>query len=562
MNRFELPTRTRAARLFLSGCVLAVSLVPALSTARENVFPWLDLDAEYRVETLYINPLELNGLSATDINFTEQRFRLETGLKPVEQVAIRGQFDLLSGVLFGDNGDLGGTQGAGSPTPSSGLALTSRWPNNSSYEVGLLPGGDPLDPDSYGMVLRQVDPIRINRLYGEALLPFGLLRVGRQPSTSGPGINLHDGSRSNRWGVSRYSPTADRFLFATKISELFRLVAEGDEYVPDRSMENGVILGGAFDLVVEDDVSYGGDDLMQGVGLIQWKVAEPTAFGWKWHPFLVQAVLGGRFGDEFDTQVFAIPVTLEWGVGPVHFLGEFVTLFGHTREISEGMAALRESDEAKRVVYDQDILAFAARAVLDVEMGPVTGTLEFDYASGDSDPRDETTLTTFNWDRDANVGLLLFEHVLAFETARSAAVGYENLRHVGSDSFPLTELASDGRFHNAICAFPQVLYRPWKPLGIRAGALFAWADAPVTDPIMTLLSEDGVEISDDAVNWNGGKPARYYGTELDLQIEWAFKEFFLWTVEGAVLFPGDALRDESGDAVNSFLVENRFTFLF
>jgi len=553
---------TRSCTDPIAAGILAVLLLPPTAAAKEGILPWLDLAAEYRVESLYINPLELNGLSAQDVGFTEQRFRLETGLKPVEQVAIRGQFDLLSGVLFGDNGDLGGTQGAGSPTPSSGLALTSRWPNNASYGVGLNPGMDPLDPDSYGLVLKEVDPIRINRLYGDVTLPFGLLRVGRQPATTGPGINLHDGSRANRWGVSRYSPTADRFLFATKISELFRLVAEGDEYVPNRSMDDGVFIGGAFDLVVEDDIGYSGDDLMQGVGMVQWKVQEPKLFGWKWHPFLVQAILGGRFGEEFDTQVFAVPVTLEWGVGPVHFLGEFVTLFGHTREISEGMAALREQDAAKRVVYDQDIQAYAARAVLDIEVGPVTGTLEFDYASGDSDPRDETPLTTFNWARDANLGLLLFEHVLAFETARSAAVGYENLKHVGSSSFPLTELASDGRVQNTICAFPQILYRPVKPLGIRAGALFAWADAPVTDPIMTLLSEDGVEISDDAVNWNGGKPARYYGTELDLQIEWAFREYFLWTVEGAVLFPGDALRDESGDAVNSFLVENRFTFTF
>ncbi|MBM4354924.1 MAG: hypothetical protein FJ109_14240, partial [Deltaproteobacteria bacterium] len=288
MNRFKHLTRPRTARLFLSACMLAASLVPVVSTAKENVLPWLDLDAEYRVESLYIDPLELNGLAVQDVCFTEQRFRLETGLKPVEQVALRGQVDLLSGVLFGDNGDLGGTQIVGAPTPGSGLALTSRWPNNASYEVGMRPGGDPLDPDAYGIVLKQVDPVRINRLYGTASLPFGLLQVGRQPATTGPGINLHDGSRTNRWGVSRYSPTADRFLFATKISELFRLVAEGDEYVPDRSMEDGVFIGGAFDIVVEDDVGYSGDDLMQGVGLVQWKVREPTAFGWKWHPFLVQ----------------------------------------------------------------------------------------------------------------------------------------------------------------------------------------------------------------------------------------------------------------------------------
>ncbi len=321
-------------------------------------------------------------------------------------------------------------------------------------------------------------------------------------------------------------------------------------------------MAAGYDVAVEDDIGFDSDDLWQGVGMLQIRVKEPTLMGLDWHPFLFQVAGGGRFGKEFNTEVFSVPVSLECGIGPVHFVGEAVAVFGTTREISEGMAALRESDEAKRVVRDQEILGFGARAILDVKMGPVTGTLEFDYASGDSDPRDETPLTTYSFDRDANVGLLLFEHVLAFETARSAAVGIENLQHVGSDSFPLTEIASDGRVQNAILFFPQVLIEPVKEFGIRLGVLFAWAAAPVTDPIMTLLREDGERIGDDAVNWNGGKPASYYGTEFDLQLEWRFREHFIWTLETAMLLPGPALRDESGDAVPSFLLENRFTFLF
>ncbi len=520
---------------------------------------WLELDAEYRVQSHFIDPLELNGLTAGRVHYTEQRFRLEPTLRPVEQVAIKSQFEVLGGVLFGDNGDYGGT-----PSPSSGLALTSRWPNHSAWTVGLLEGQDPLDPDSYGLVLEGVEPIAINRLYGEVVLPVGILRIGRQPATEGAGINLHDGSRANRWGVSRYSATADRFLFATKLSEAFAMLAHrGDEpYKADRSMDNGIFIGGAYDVVVEDDIGFGGDNLHQAVGLLQWKVKQPTLLGLDWDPFLFQVVFGGRFGDQFGTQVFALPATVQFGVGPVRFYGEFVALFGHTREASEGMAALRESDAAKRVVHDQEIRAFGARAILDVDVGPVTGTLEFDYASGDADPRDETPLTTYNFARDANVGLLLFEHVLAFESARSAAVGIQNLQQVGVDSFPLTELSSEGRVHNAIIAFPQVLYRPIEDVGIRFGALFAWAAEPVTDPVMSLLNEDGNEIVDDVVNWHGGKPARYYGTELDLQVEWRYRKAFLWTVEGAALIPGDGLRDESGDAVPGFMVENRFTFVF
>jgi len=536
--------------------VLCVGALPGGASARP-VADWLDLDAEYRVQTTYVNPLEVNGTVARDVSYTEQRLRLDPSFKLADFGRIVTRFDLLDGVLFGDNGEYG-TE----PAPNFGMGLTSRWPNSAGYEIGLLQGRDPLNPDSYGPVLKGIAPLKVVHAWGEVLLPFGVLRVGRQPSTQGPGINLHDGSRTNRWGVSRYSATADRVLFATKISEAFRMLVEGKGYTVDRSMDDGVFLGFAWDQVVEDDLTVGSDDLHQVVGLVQWKAKEPGWFGLPWKDFQLQAVVGGRFGDEFDTDVLAIPITLAFGVGPVRFRGEFVTLFGSTTEISEGLAALREPDESRRVIRDQEILMFGAEAVLDVETGPVTSTLEFDYASGDSDPRDTTALTTFNFDRDANVGLLLFEHVLAFETARSAAVGIQNLRNMGTKSFPLTELASEGRVQNAICVFPQVRYEPIDGLGIRTGALFAWSAAPVVDSIMTLLNEDGSAISDDAVNWNGGKPARYYGTELDLQIEWTYRQHFIWTLEGAALIPGAALKDESGDAVPSFLVQNRFTFVF
>lgn len=531
---------------------------PADEPLKARLLPdWFALDAEYRVRSLVIDPLELNGTLAEKVTWTEQRLRIEPGIVLAGVGALFTQFDLLDGVLFGDNGDFGTD-----PEPAFGLAVTSRWPNDASWKVGLVEGGDALDPDSYGPVLTGVDVIQLNRVWGEVYLPFGLLRIGRQPATTGAGISLNDGARTNRWGVSRYSNTADRFLFATKISEAVRMIAEKDGYVPDRSMDDGVFLGIAYDMAVQDEVSATFDDLHQVATIVQWKERRPDWFGWDWDSLELQVGFAARFSDEFGTEVYAVPLELEFTVGPLHFLGEFALYAGHTREVSEGLAALRQADPARRIIRDQDILMMGARVITDLTFGPVTATLEFDYASGDGDPRDETALTTFNFAHDTNVGLLLFEHVLAFETARSVGVGIQSLRDLDANSFPITELASEGRFHNGIVLFPQVLVKPVDTLGIRVGALFAWSAADVIDPIMTLINEDGDEIADDAVNWNGGKPARYYGTEIDLQIEWTWRDFFIWTVEGAVLFPGDALKDESGDAVVSYLVENRFTFAF
>lgn len=241
----------------------------------------------------------------------------------------------------------------------------------------------------------------------------------------------------------------------------------------------------------------------------------------------------------------------------------YMHINGTSREISEGFAELSGTNATT-----QDIVAHGFQAVFDYLIGPVTATIEFDYATGDDDPRVTTPITTFNFARDMNVGLLMFEHVMAFESARSAAVGIENLAGLDSASFPLTEVSTEGRFTNAIAIFPQVkvdLYKtPNSVFHTRAGALVAWSQTQggVVDPILTALSEDGNRIDDDAVNFNGGKPDRFYGTEIDLQIGLTYKEYFRWTIEGAALLPGPALYDQNGDAVNSFLLENRLEFRF
>jgi len=92
--------------------------------------------------------------------------------------------------------------------------------------------------------------------------------------------------------------------------------------------------------------------------------------------------------------------------------------------------------------------------------------------------------------------------------------------------------------------------------------LMAWAPAKVVDPIASLQRRDGVRIDDDLVNFAGGKPGRYYGTELDGRIQWRFLEHFAADLEGAILFPGSALEDVNGDAARSVLVQGRGTFFF
>ncbi len=550
----------------LCGLLLGVMLFAGNAGAQEHVrlehkaMPeWFMLDAEYRVRSLYINPLELGGETVDEMSWSEQRLRLDMGVRWAKKGGVYMQIDVLDGTLMGDNGQFGGD-----PQPSSGLALASRRPNVAGYGIGYAAGAsDPLNSDNYVPVLKGMDPAEVNWAYGEAFLPLGFLRVGRQPFTMGAGIGGHDGLRRNRWGVSHYSHTADRIMFGTKIDEWVNAIQHGPGYEADPSMDNGVFLALAYDWSVQDELTATDDNLHQIMTGLLWRKRKADWFGLEWKKLTAMAFMLTKLGPSFDTQVMAFPMRLKGIVEPLSFDFEYIVYTGQTREIAEGYAAL-SGKEAKT----QQLMAMGAHASVGLTLGPVELLAQFNFASGDEDPRPSTDWTGFSYARDFNMGLLMFEHILAFESARSAAVGLQTLADSGAAAFPLTEVATEGRFTNAVALFPQIKFQlaegPTHWVHARLGALFAWpaAKVGVVDPIATVRGLDGESIVDDAVNYHGGKPGDYYGTEIDLQLSWTWSEVFHWTVEGAVLFPGSSMQNVHGHAVNSYFVENRFEFIF
>ena len=524
----------------------------SIPKADETKDPWfVELYPEYRVRMIRIDPLEVNGTVATQVAWGEQRFRLDASMGYRGIGAIHVQIDALDGVIFGDNGEFGV-----SPEPTSGVGIASRQVNNAGWKVGLRPGADPLQIDSYGPVLRDIAPLAINYLYGEVLLPFGILRVGRQPVSDVGSVSLNDGRTGrNLWGASWYHESVARVLFGTKISELFNVISEGPGYVVDTSLDNGVFLGLVWDYLIEDSITDPGDDLQGFSAQLDFRWRDPHILGEMFGPMRFTATTTYRWDDRFNTSVFALPLRLDFSIADFLFHGEFSYITGTTRELSAGFGALTGAPTA-----DQDIKLTAARLVAEYALCPFTFRLEWGFAAGDDDPRTATPLTTTSWPRDTNLGLLLFEHTLAFQSARSAAVGIENLRQVDSESFPLTEVSTEGRVTNVNALFPQIFVDIVPELRLKTGVLFAWAAKDVVDPIQSLLLWDGEAISDDTINYHGGRPGGYWGTEIDVGLEWRYKKMFEVAVESAVLFPGSALHDENGDAVASWMFETRFTF--
>lgn len=547
------------------GQVVAFALALLAGAARAGaVEPWSDADppapperyplgsfgfrgaAEYRAQVLYVNPIALSSETGRRLSLVEQRLRLDGGVDYKDQVRLFTSLDVLDGLLWGDNGTFGKD-----PAPNAGTNVGVKSPNFAKACVGYR-GGDALQPESYGYTLCDAAPVTVRKLYGEAALPFGLLRIGRQPANAGTGVQSADADgRPNRFGVSRTGNMVDRVLFATKPLEAFKAAADRS-----RSDAEGFFLGLSYDRLVGDDPHLFADDVHQIATGVRF-LAPTWAAG---QDLWLSGYYVHRWDGQFGTRINSLGARGYSRFGPRGRLAlgfDIAANLGSTREISEAYKVI-SNDPA----VDQRVRQIGARGVARYDRKYWTVYAEVDYASGNSDPQARAPLTQFVFAEDTNVGLLLFKHVLAFQTARSSAAALETLRRLGAPSYPAEAVATRGAFTNAFALFPQLDVRPHKSVLLRGGVLLAWAPAPVNDPVASLKRRDSASIQDDLVNFVGGKPGTYYGTELDGRVQYRFLEHFAIDVEGALLLPRDALRDADGNAVRSVLLQGRTTFFF
>lgn len=510
--------------------------------------------AEYRAQMTIVNPISLTTESDRRYNVMEHRGRFGGTLDYDNLVMINLSMDLLDGVAWGDNGTFGQL-----PSSDIGMNLNARDPNVTRACVGQVEGRDPLSPEGYGYVSCEGDHLKVRRLYAQVNTPIGALRVGRQAVGVGMSVqNAAGDGRRNRFGVAYEGDQVDRILFATKPLEAFK---PKDQV--DRSENRGLIFALIYDRWVSDSGRLFSDDVNAVATALRFlepdfgigrNLEAQIFYAHRWNTAFASYVntVGGRFAANF---------------GGFHIGADMAGNIGTTREVSEAYQVITNDP-----IVDQDILQYGARAVVRYDWRPdgrvdelppmITGYFEFDYASGDADPEARTTLSQFRFSEDTNVGLLMFDHVLRFQTARSALAATEIAQRLGAVSFPTERIDTRGAFTNAMAIFPQIDFRPHDTVLFRGGVLVAWAPAAVNDPVQSLLQRDGQEIEDDLVNFVGGKPGTFYGTELDARFQWRFVEHFALDLEAAVLFPGDALEDENGQAVNAFLTQGRTTFFF
>lgn len=400
------------------------------------------------------------------------------------------------------------------------------------------------------------------QLYLQANTPIGVFRAGHQTSGWGMGLVANDGDTPQMFGDYRRGDIVERLLFATKPA----------------GRDHPFVIAIAGDLVFEDDTADlvdGPDRAMQGV----------LALAWRDDSFDLGVYGVVRHHERDRTAAFPSPAFTEsLTVGVVDVAGGFHADVPGAQGIVYGQAEgalvvgetdfvrtnwIGEVDPGVARNLKEDVVQMGGAVKLgfvhlshpasDTTLpngailpppggggpawGDVVAEVELGWASGDADPGDGTS-KRFVFDANHNVGLVLFDHVLAWKSAR-AATNAQDPRIVGRAPPGIDLLPSDGGVFGATYLNPRVIGRPERWWDLKLGVVVAQATSDVVDPYR-------FGALGSARNWDGGDPeARDLGVELDagteVRIPVGREVVAQLGAEGGVLFPGGAFDDAVGN---------------
>lgn len=408
-------------------------------------------------------------------------------------------------------------------------------------------------------------------LYLEYRSPIGIFRAGHQTSHWGMGILANDGDHPEMFGDYLRGSITERFMFATtplgKNTPLSIAIA-GDLVFEDNTAD---LLGNDLEYDLdgdgeEEEDEQDGDRAYQGVAAVLWheKAFDLGIYGVIRHqerdrlavdsltPFLEELTVGViDITGKFNTRV---PGAEAYAYGQI----EAAMIFGSTSFVRSSYSQPVNPREERE---DEKVMSFGAAAKLGVvhvsgegkrRWGKVVTEVEWGYATGDANPIDGTS-KRFTFDPNHNVGLVLFDHVLAWKTARAATIAQDEA--VVNRAAPgLQLLPSKGGVFGATYVNPRFIVRPAPWLDLKGGVLIAQTTADLVDP----YHFGGLG---DAANYDGGDETSHdLGLELDLGIEGRIAIDNATVIqigaEGGVLFPGNAFDDAAGEGLDNQYVGN------
>ena len=475
----------------------------------ERSFP---LDVTATTKSLHPNAIEDSiGQNA----FITSWIRITPRLTIKDNIAITAQADLLSGFVFG--------QTAHGTSPD-------QYPRDNGGDWGTY--------------------VAPRWLYLDWRTPYGLFRIGQQPNHWGMGILANDGDHPSVFGDYRGGAISERILFGTKPAgkdSPFTIAIAGDLVYRDwqARLSRGDI---AWQGVLAGYWEKGYNQL--GVFSIIRSQSTSKQSGGDYNPYSDTLSAGVvDLAGKFAAPVPGNPSTWVFGAA------ELAAIFGSTNQLRTPEQALRNSETTIRSYGGAAQLGFVHRNSQEVKKGSplnwgdFVAQLEIGYASGDSDPYDGTE-RRFTFDPNHRVGLVLFDEVMRWQTARTSAAAQDPLLANGARPAPgVNLLPSNGAVFGAQYIYPTMIARPVPNLDLKFGAVIAQTTADLVDPYR--VATQGAY-----VNYRGGDSRRHdLGIELDGGFEWRVKldrELVLQLgAQAGVLFPGGALANADGQTMKA-----------
>lgn len=420
-------------------------------------------------------------------------------------------------------------------------------------------------------------------LYAQWRLPFGVVRIGQQPNHWGMGILANDGDHPTLFGDYRYGSISERILFAAKPggnTSDFTVAIAGDLVYRDQTARltrgqqafQGVLAAyyekGVSRLGVFSTLRHQENDKASGSPVFAY-TDTLDAFAIDLHGKIVAPLPGDKnafiFGEAEAAYILGstnfirtADQALEGGRTQIRSYGGAASLGILHRAWSTGFWRNENNELAARSASASYL---GAPSDLGVPYGDIVAQLEVGYASGDADPYDDTQ-RRFTFDPNHRIGLLLFDEVMRFQTARSATAATDPVLTNASRPTPgIDLLPSNGGVFGAQYINPTAIYRPRHWLDLKGGMVLAQTTSDIVDPYR--LATGG-----SYVNYRGGDSKKKdLGVELDAGFEGRFPlEYGLKAQVGAqagILFPGGALEDSAGVRMNTqWLAVGRLGLLF
>ena len=321
--------------------------------------------------------------------------------------------------------------------------------------------------------------------------------VGLQTSHWGLGMIANDGAHDPVFGRNDFGDRVLRARMATRPVDNGRspltFILAADRVIEDEFAEANLIGQEA------------GDVAWQGIMTVAWLPDDPK-----------ESTRGGVYGvyrnqtdadGERKLEVGIIDAygdhTLAAGSWRIRMAAEAATILGHTD--------LTQTYNARDGVKVRSG-GFTGLVSASPEDLPIRGMVRGGWASGDSNPDDDTT-HDFTFDRDFDAGMTMFDEVRgAIDAQAYNQLG--NPEYSGGAPEGADALVNEGAFAHAIFVQPVVGGVPLAWLDVQAGVTMSWNTRPIAHPFTTYR--------------NGGIPMNHLGTEttgyrLGTELNWAVK---------------------------------------